>query len=233
MPCGRWGLVRCGCCGRRGVVPTPRSYRGVNIHRACVPGNGSHMMMSLLCLLSAPSIVKPSFVCKDSPARALPFCDASLPIPERVRDLLQRLNTSQRIAQSMPQDAPHTTASRSSHHQSPSALHALHLRIWPCSQPRWSAPRCRNWRWRVSTTAAKRCTGSGRLALLTMPPPVAPIGLRVRHSSHRPSPSAPRSTGASGGRWATSHPPKRVLCTRTTLPSHAPYIKARLTVTHP
>ena len=30
---------------------------------------------------------------------AHPFCDASLPIPERVRDLLERLNTSQRIAQ--------------------------------------------------------------------------------------------------------------------------------------
>merc|ERR1719316_2375959 len=40
-----------------------------------------------------------ALTCHDAPIKFEKFCDATLPIPERVRDLMPRMSTAQRIAQ--------------------------------------------------------------------------------------------------------------------------------------
>ena len=53
----------------------------------------------LLVLLLATAGAAASLTCEDPALSGLKFCDAALPVAERVADLLPRLNTTQQIAQ--------------------------------------------------------------------------------------------------------------------------------------
>ena len=50
----------------------------------------------VLCLLAAPAA---ALTCQDRELSRLNFCDRTLPVSERVADLLPRLNTTQQISQ--------------------------------------------------------------------------------------------------------------------------------------